>query len=293
MLLCPRCQKRNPDRTALCHYCGASMAGAAAWGGSGAPQAAVPPSSGGTGPTSGMATTSLVLGILGLFSFGLLALAGLILGIVSLGQIDRSEGRLQGRGVAIGGIVVSALTLAVMFLIVPITAAILFPVFAQARERARAMVCISHLRHVGSAMLMYADDYDGHLPRRENWCDAVLPYVRSPQDNPPQRVFSCPSLADQPSGQAYNAQLSALSVARIASPFATAEIYDARGGWNLAGGADLAAPRHNDGLYLLFVDAHVKWMQSLNSVVWKPAASTASPARRATVRHRRGRRHRR
>jgi prepilin-type processing-associated H-X9-DG protein len=291
MLLCPRCQKRNPDRTALCQYCGASMAGATPWGSSAAPPATAPWSSGRPAPTSGLATTSVVLGILGLFSFGLLALAGLMMGIVSLGQIDRSTGRLQGRGVAIGGIVVSALTLALMFVLVPISAAILFPVFAQAREKARASVCISHMRLVGSAMLMYADDYDGHLPPRENWCDAVLPYVSAPQASSSRRAFSCPSLADQPSGQAFNAQLSAHSVSRITSPFATAELYDARGGWNLAGGAELAAPRHNHGLYLLFADGHIQWMQRLDSVLWKPAAPVASPARRTATSHRRGRRH--
>jgi prepilin-type processing-associated H-X9-DG protein len=277
MLHCPRCQKRNPDRAAVCQYCGSSMAGAVASGGAGRPL-------GEPGRPSRMATASVVLGVLGLFTAGVGALVGLILGIVGLRQIDGSSGALKGRGTAIGGIVVSGLVLAMMVFIVPIMAAILFPVFAQAREKARATVCISHLRHVGAAMMMYANDYDGHLPQRENWCDAVLPYVPSPQENPPKRVFSCPSLAGQPIGQAYNAQLSGLSQSRISSPFATAEVFDARGGWNLAGGTELADPRHNRGLYLLFVDGHVRWLQSFDGVSWKPAAPAAAPS------HRRGRR---
>ena len=84
MLLCPRCQKRNPDRTALCQYCGASMAGATPWGASGAPPAASSLLPGRGGPTSGLAIISVILGLMGLFSLGLTALVGLVLGIVSL-----------------------------------------------------------------------------------------------------------------------------------------------------------------------------------------------------------------
>jgi prepilin-type processing-associated H-X9-DG protein len=227
---------------------------------------------------------------MGLFSIGLTALVGLVLGIVSLGQINHSEGRLQGRGTAIAGIVVSGLVLSMMFfIIVPIMAAILFPVFAQARERARATVCMSHMRQVGAAMRMYAEDYDEHLPRRANWCDAVLPYVRSSGNLPSRRVFGCPNLQDQPSGQAYNARLSGASESRIASPFATAAVFDASGGWNRAGGAELAARRHNNGLYLLFTDGHVHYLRSLDGVVWKPAAAAPAP----TPQRRHGRRGRR
>ena len=73
--------------------------------------------------TSGMAITSLVLGILGIFTCGVTSLVGLILGIIALVKINRSGGRLSGNGLAISGICVSA----IFVLMVPICAAMLLP----------------------------------------------------------------------------------------------------------------------------------------------------------------------
>ena len=50
--------------------------------------------------------------------------------------------------------------LLVVIAIIAILAAILFPVFAQAREKARAISCISNLKQLGLAYKMYMDDYD-------------------------------------------------------------------------------------------------------------------------------------
>src|SRR5256885_1989662 len=76
--------------------------------------------------TSGLAIASLVLGILGFCSFGLTALLGLILGIVSLARINRSNGALKGWGVALAGTAVSG----VFLLMLPISAALLLPALA-------------------------------------------------------------------------------------------------------------------------------------------------------------------
>ena len=51
--------------------------------------------------------------------------------------------------------------LLVVIAIISILAAILFPVFAQARERARAASCLSNLKQLGLATMMYVQDYDG------------------------------------------------------------------------------------------------------------------------------------
>jgi prepilin-type N-terminal cleavage/methylation domain-containing protein/prepilin-type processing-associated H-X9-DG protein len=78
--------------------------------------------------------------------------------------------------------------LLVVIAIIAILAAILFPVFAQAREKARALSCLSNVRQMGTAMLQYTQDYDETYPilvyphtatgtlRAFNVSDAIIPY---------------------------------------------------------------------------------------------------------------------
>src|SRR5438132_160888 len=54
--------------------------------------------------------------------------------------------------------------LLVVIAIIAILAAILFPVFAQAREKARATACTSNLKQLGLALMMYGQDYDENMP---------------------------------------------------------------------------------------------------------------------------------
>jgi prepilin-type N-terminal cleavage/methylation domain-containing protein/prepilin-type processing-associated H-X9-DG protein len=101
--------------------------------------------------------------------------------------------------------------LLVVIAIIAILAAILFPVFAQAREKARQSTCLSNLKQVGNALMMYTQDYDEILPVqpagspgrtdravldfadptlanwRLNWIWSVQPYVKN------WGVFRCPS----------------------------------------------------------------------------------------------------
>jgi prepilin-type N-terminal cleavage/methylation domain-containing protein len=55
--------------------------------------------------------------------------------------------------------------LLVVIAIIAILAAILFPVFARAREKARQSSCQSNLKQIGLAFTMYAQDYDEKMPR--------------------------------------------------------------------------------------------------------------------------------
>jgi prepilin-type N-terminal cleavage/methylation domain-containing protein/prepilin-type processing-associated H-X9-DG protein len=90
--------------------------------------------------------------------------------------------------------------LLVVIAIIAILAAILFPVFAQAREKARQTSCLSNLRQLSSAMLMYAGDYDERFPpvvarpdRQQtnlylmSWMHLLEPYTKN------LGVFICPS----------------------------------------------------------------------------------------------------
>ncbi len=89
--------------------------------------------------------------------------------------------------------------LLVVIAIIAILAAILFPVFAQAREKARAISCLSNLDQMGLAIQMYVQDYDETFPywnwgasysggpaaTRNNltsfWSNAIYPYVKNAQ----------------------------------------------------------------------------------------------------------------
>ncbi len=69
--------------------------------------------------------------------------------------------------------------LLVVIAIIAILAAILFPVFAQAREKARQTACLSNLKQIGLAMQTYTIDYDSKWPRADG-CIAPAPSVTNP-----------------------------------------------------------------------------------------------------------------
>jgi prepilin-type N-terminal cleavage/methylation domain-containing protein/prepilin-type processing-associated H-X9-DG protein len=113
--------------------------------------------------------------------------------------------------------------LLVVIAIIAILAAILFPVFAKAREKARQSSCLSNLKQIGLAFLQYTQDYDEKFPpywlgtlqtgsgnpgnvfQTSNgsvvgyymsWMDFVAPYIKNTQ------VFTCPSGTKRETGYA-------------------------------------------------------------------------------------------
>lgn len=86
--------------------------------------------------------------------------------------------------------------LLVVIAIILILAAILFPVFARARENARRASCMSNVKQIALGAMMYTQDYDERLPFAYDpanttatafWFQQIMPYVKSNQ------VFFCPS----------------------------------------------------------------------------------------------------
>src|SRR5688572_10693085 len=85
--------------------------------------------------------------------------------------------------------------LLVVIAIIAILAAILFPVFAQAREKARQTACLSNQKQVGTALMMYYTDYEdtivpnglGGTGNQQTWPDLLHPYIKNTQ------VFLCPN----------------------------------------------------------------------------------------------------
>jgi prepilin-type N-terminal cleavage/methylation domain-containing protein/prepilin-type processing-associated H-X9-DG protein len=103
--------------------------------------------------------------------------------------------------------------LLVVIAIIAILAAILFPVFTQAREKARSIACISDLKQLGLAYFMYRTDYDERWPTQQvdgvgvndsgkppvfgygqNWIDEIMPYIKN------SGLWKCPSTFSYPGG---------------------------------------------------------------------------------------------
>lgn len=66
--------------------------------------------------------------------------------------------------------------LLVVIAIIAILAAILFPVFAKARDKGKQAACLSNLKQIGMAVMMYAEDYDETYPYLYYTADMVWPY---------------------------------------------------------------------------------------------------------------------
>ncbi len=91
--------------------------------------------------------------------------------------------------------------LLVVIAIIALLAAILFPVFARARENARKSSCLNNLKQIGLGLAQYTQDYDENLIRAwyvnnqasdttyYKWMDAIYPYIKNEQ------AFKCPSQA--------------------------------------------------------------------------------------------------
>jgi prepilin-type N-terminal cleavage/methylation domain-containing protein/prepilin-type processing-associated H-X9-DG protein len=178
--------------------------------------------------------------------------------------------------------------LLVVIAIIGVLAALLFPVFARAREKARQASCLSNLRQLGTALSLYTDDYDSTYPRGQywpwdsshTWIIVLEPYVRNTD------VFRCPSQGNDPFGYGYNISywgagdwldgMHGIYDARpvheseVPAPTETIWVVDFGRYWGcgLEFGIEAPAKRHNGGANVLFVDVHVKWLKETPLRLW-------------------------
>jgi prepilin-type N-terminal cleavage/methylation domain-containing protein/prepilin-type processing-associated H-X9-DG protein len=191
--------------------------------------------------------------------------------------------------------------LLVVIAIIAILAAILFPVFARAREKARQSSCLSNIKQISLGALMYAQDYDEAVPesldrdQHSYWFEKIMPYVMNEQ------VFVCPSttstsmtgwnygLVNQtsgyrgstrtfthPDGHSVAGRATPIMLAEVRAPAETAYISDAQyyvtdiGFWThggspypqVGGAYYWVDGRHNQGANVGFYDGHAKWLSS-------------------------------
>ena len=170
--------------------------------------------------------------------------------------------------------------LLVVIAIIAILAAILFPVFARAREKARQTSCLSNVKQIMLAVQQYAQDYDERMPRHGNspdWSEQIYPYVNNAQ------VYGCPSATQNPNTVAEvgtifnyswnyysNSAQNNMKLAQIQRPSEALVILDGSyyisNRWRGDGSAidNDGVPRHNDGANIGFADGHAKWMVPTN-----------------------------
>jgi prepilin-type processing-associated H-X9-DG protein len=142
------------------------------------------------GQTNGLALAGLICSIAGLLTCGMAGIAGLVCSILGLRK-SRETG--NGRGMAIAGIVIGAMSL----LFVPaLLISIMLPSLARAREKANQIRCASNLRQIGQAAQLYAQDNpDLGGPFGPGFDRLVQTQSISPQ------VFQCPSDGSAGTGQ--------------------------------------------------------------------------------------------
>jgi len=182
--------------------------------------------------------------------------------------------------------------LLVVIAIIAILAAILFPVFAKAREKARQASCLSNLKQLGVAMFMYTSDYDGVFPEIHtpaltigkyyvstgsaaglflSWEDRLEPYTKNTQ------LMVCPSASyvgggGLPHSYAYNYWFGGAgwgyfprSESQVVQP-AEKGLLGERGAGGvyhyIYTGGDNGGNIHNDGGNMLMADGHAKWFKN-------------------------------
>jgi prepilin-type N-terminal cleavage/methylation domain-containing protein/prepilin-type processing-associated H-X9-DG protein len=189
--------------------------------------------------------------------------------------------------------------LLVVIAIIAILAAILFPVFARAREKARQSSCLSNMKQLGLAALMYTQDYDEILPRDDHdsngdgdenegdatWRGMINPYCKNSQ------VFICPS--HKPAATVFDGRwndltqnasygwnvahhepgaptpvYTGIALAQLQDASSVILIFESNGSHQVGPFSnerwvptDAWALRHNGGANYAFADGHAKWLK--------------------------------
>jgi len=139
--------------------------------------------------------------------------------------------------------------------IICILAAILFPVFARAREKARQCRCQSNLQQIGLALGMYARDHAGHLPPNQDDLTPLLGRYLLQEE-----VLHCPSRTADPRQVVPNPEFTPPEKVPEVDYFYRAGFCDDDDpGTPIVCDSDLA--RHNGGANALMADGHSKWFK--------------------------------
>ena len=161
--------------------------------------------------------------------------------------------------------------LLIVVAIIAVLAAVLFPVFAQAREKARQTNCLANYHQIGQAIPMYASDYDGVTPPDGGSFTGLIadsrPYIKN------DGIFICPDDFDrQEERRPGSYRMPSLYQGKLLScgwpdpynptvltqPADTTLTYEAE--QDYAEAAIRPTFRHQNGAQVLYFDGHAKWI---------------------------------
>lgn len=159
--------------------------------------------------------------------------------------------------------------------IIAVIAAVLFPVFARAREKARASACLSNYHQIGLAIQQYASDSDGNTPPDGGSFGGLItdsfPYTHS------TAIFTCPDDYDRvKEGRAGTYRMASLyqglpfscgwqdpyNPAITAQPSQTTLAYEAE--QDIGQSTIVTTYRHSGGTQILFFDGHTRWVKGVS-----------------------------
>ena len=178
---------------------------------------------GGSTGTSGKAIASLILGLISIVGMCFTAIPGLILGIMGLGDISRSQGRIGGKGLAIFGIVLSSMGM--VWTIVGLLIGMMLPAVQAVRQAARETQSVNNVRQMVLSMHNYESKNQKFPLQNQNglsWRVHILPYIEEgnlyerfnldePWDSPHNiqllgempSTFECPNVVLEPGFTVY------------------------------------------------------------------------------------------
>jgi prepilin-type N-terminal cleavage/methylation domain-containing protein/prepilin-type processing-associated H-X9-DG protein len=168
--------------------------------------------------------------------------------------------------------------LLVVIAIIAILAAILFPVFARAREKARQTTCTSNQRQIATTVQMFTQDHEETLPTTNTiWTGMALD----------PGVLICPTKGKgQPNGYLFSSYMSGRAIGDISDVVGTPLTADASSSCNNIGTkyADIDY-RHSNKSIVSYIDGHVAAVDPLSFVynVWLPVPWSATQAAGITI----------